>query len=106
MQNATLQMFVTWCARIGCLWKAVEPGDVYNICSGTAISISDLLKMMISGTGVKIEVKQDPSRLRPSDVPLLLGDYSKFHNATGWKPRIPFSKTLADIMDYWREKLK
>lgn len=90
-------------------WMALEscePGEVYNICSGTAISISDLLKMVISGTGAKIEVKQDPSRLRPSDVPLLLGDYSKFNKATGWKPQIPFSKTLADIMDYWREKLK
>lgn len=90
-------------------WMALEscePGEVYNICSGTAISISDLLKMVISGTGAKIEVKQDPSRLRPSDVPLLLGDYSKFNTATGWKPQIPFSKTLADIMDYWREKLK
>ena len=90
-------------------WIALErcePGDVYNICTGTAISISDLLKMVISGTGAKIEVKQDPSRLRPSDVPLLLGDCSKFNKATGWKPQIPFSKTLADIMDYWREKLK
>lgn len=90
-------------------WMALEscePGEVYNICSGTAISISDLLKMVIAGTGAEIEVKQDPSRLRPSDVPLLLGDYSKFNTATGWKPQIPFSKTLADIMDYWREKLK
>lgn len=86
--------------------ESCEPGEVYNICAGTAISISDLLNMVISGTGVKIEIKQDPSRLRPSDVPLLLGDYSKFNQATGWKPQIPFSKTLADIMDYWRERVK
>ncbi len=86
--------------------ESCEPGEVYNICAGTAISIKDLLKMVISGTGAKIEIKQDPSRLRPSDVPLLLGDYSKFNKATGWRPTIPFSKTLADIMDYWRERLK
>jgi GDP-4-dehydro-6-deoxy-D-mannose reductase len=86
--------------------ESCEPGEVYNICTGTTISISDLLNMVISGTGMKIEIRQDPSRLRPSDVPLLLGDYSKFNKATGWKPQIAFSKTLADIMDYWRGKLK
>jgi GDP-4-dehydro-6-deoxy-D-mannose reductase len=86
--------------------ESCEPGEVYNICAGDAISISDLLNMVISGTGAKIEIRQDPARLRPSDVPLLLGDYSKFNKATGWKPQIPFSKTLADIMDYWREKLR
>jgi GDP-4-dehydro-6-deoxy-D-mannose reductase len=86
--------------------ESCEPGEVYNISSGSAISISDLLNMVLSGTKIKIEVKQDPSRLRPSDVPLLLGDYSKFHQATGWKPQIPFSKTLADIMDYWRATLR
>jgi GDP-4-dehydro-6-deoxy-D-mannose reductase len=62
--------------------------------------------MVITHTGLQIEVKQDPARLRPSDVPLLLGDYSKFHKATGWKPQIPFRKTLNDIMDYWRENIR
>lgn len=80
-----------------------EPGEVYNICSGSAVAISDLLSMVIAHTDQKIEVKVDPERLRPSDVPLLLGDYSKFHKATGWKPEIPFDKTLGDIMDFWRQ---
>lgn len=83
-----------------------EPGEVYNICSGNAIAISDLLNMVISHANMKIEVKEDPARLRPSDVPLLLGDYTKFHQATGWKPEIPFSKTLSDIMNYWREMIR
>ncbi|MBT3351264.1 MAG: GDP-mannose 4,6 dehydratase, partial [Nitrospinaceae bacterium] len=43
--------------------------------------------------------------MRPSDVQILLGDVSKFQNATGWKPEIPFEQTLQDILDYWRERL-
>jgi GDP-4-dehydro-6-deoxy-D-mannose reductase len=90
-------------------WLSTEkcqPGEVYNICSGNAIAISDLLNMVISNAKMKIEIKEDPARLRPSDVPLLLGDYTKFHQATGWKPEIPFSKTLSDIMNYWREMIR
>lgn len=83
-----------------------EPGEVYNICSGSAVAISELLDMVIANANLKIDVKVDPERLRPSDVPLLLGDYSKFHKATGWKPEIPFNKTLGDIMDYWREHIR
>lgn len=83
-----------------------EPGEVYNICSGEAISIKELLNMVIAQTGVPVEVKQDPTRLRPSDVPLLKGDFSKFHKATGWKPTIPFKQTLHDIMDYWRAAIR
>lgn len=86
--------------------ESCEPGEVYNICSGSAISIADLLDMVIARTGMKIEVKEDPSRLRPSDVPMLEGDYSKFKKATGWTPVIPFQKTLHDIMEYWRERVR
>jgi len=79
-----------------------EGGEVYNICSGTAWKIADVLALLLTMTKVKIEVRQDPSRLRPSDVPVLLGDHSRFTQATGWKPVIPFEKTLADMLDYWR----
>jgi GDP-4-dehydro-6-deoxy-D-mannose reductase len=88
-------------------WLALEkcePGEVYNICSGTAWRIRDLLDQLLSMSKVKIEVQPDPARLRPSDVPVLLGDYSKFHAATGWKPTIPFEQTLADMLDYWRAR--
>jgi GDP-4-dehydro-6-deoxy-D-mannose reductase len=88
-------------------WLALEkcePGEVYNICSGTAWSIQKVLDHLLSLTKTKIEVKQDPARLRPSDVPILLGDNSKFVKATGWKPVIPFEKTLADMLEYWRAR--
>ena len=83
-----------------------EPGEVYNIASGKAIYIKDLLNMLISMSKVKIEVKQDLKRMRPSDVTVLLGDYSKFNKATNWKPEIPFTKTMEDLLNYWREKIK
>ncbi len=53
-------------------------------------------------TDADIMVEEDPARLRPSDVQILLGDYSKFNAATGWEPTVPFEQTLQDILDYWR----
>lgn len=81
-----------------------EPGEVYNICSGDAWSIQKVLDHLLSMTKVKIEVKQDPARLRPSDVPILLGDNSRFVKATGWKPEIPFDRTLRDMLEHWRAR--
>jgi GDP-4-dehydro-6-deoxy-D-mannose reductase len=60
--------------------------------------------MLLGMTKVKIEVKQDAARLRPSDVPILLGDNTKFVRATGWQPTIPFEQTLRDMLDYWRTR--
>ena len=81
-----------------------EPGEVYNICSGKAWTIQKLLDYLLGLTKAKIEVKQDPARLRPSDVPILLGDNSKFVKATGWQPTIPFETTLKDMLEYWRSR--
>ncbi len=87
-------------------WLSLEgnctPGDVYNIASGTTHTIQSVLDRLLAMTDVNITVEEDPARLRPSDVQILLGDYSKFHAATGWEPTIPFEKTLQDILDYWR----
>ena len=88
-------------------WLALEKGKAgedYNICQGEAWVIRDALDKLIELSGVKVDVKQDPARLRPSDVPRLLGDYSKFKNDTGWEPKIPFEQTLQDILDFWRQR--
>jgi len=88
-------------------WLALEkcePGEVYNICSGSAWSIQEVLDELLGMTKTKIEVRRDGGRLRPSDVPVLLGDYSKFNRATGWTPTIPFEQTLADMLEYWRAR--
>ncbi len=89
-------------------WLALqkgEPGEVYNICSGKAISIREVLDMLLAMSKKDIEVKQDPKRLRPSDVSLLLGDSTKFRERTAWQSEIPFEKTLQDTLDYWRGRI-
>lgn len=89
-------------------WLALEKGkkgEVYNICSGKDYSIRQMLDLLLSLAEVKPKVKQDPKRMRPSDVMRLLGDHSKFRKLTGWKPEIPFRKTLEDLLNYWRERV-
>jgi GDP-4-dehydro-6-deoxy-D-mannose reductase len=81
-----------------------RPGEVYNICSESHWTIQEVLDKLLSLSEVKIEVKQDPGRLRPSDVPRLLGDCSKFKKDTGWQPTIPFETTLNDMLAYWRQR--
>jgi GDP-4-dehydro-6-deoxy-D-mannose reductase len=88
-------------------WLALEkgePGEVYNLCSGKDWVIRDMLDYLLSLSRAKIRVETDETRLRPSDVPVLLGDYSKFQKATGWVPTIPFEQTLQDLLAYWRER--
>jgi GDP-4-dehydro-6-deoxy-D-mannose reductase len=60
--------------------------------------------MLLSLSDARIEIRQDPSRLRPSDVPRLLGDCSKFKKDIGWQPKIPFEATLNDMLGYWRQR--
>ena len=83
-----------------------EPGEAYNLCSGKDYRIQDVLDMLIEMSGQKVEVREDPERLRPSDVPVLLGDASKFKAATGWEPTIPYEQTLKDMLDYWRAEIR
>ena len=74
-------------------WLALEkgvPGEVYNVGSGTTQRVGDMLDLLLSLSTAKIEVRQDPARLRPSDVKILWADASKFRARTGWEPTIPF----------------
>lgn len=87
-------------------WLAVteaRPGEVYNIATGEGVVIRDMLDRLIELSGVDVKVETDPERLRPSDVEILIGDASKFKADTGWEPRVPFDRTLRDILDYWRD---
>ena len=84
-----------------------EPGEVYNLCSGRSWAIREILDFLLRQASVSgIAVKQDPDRLRPSDVPNLLGDASKIRRALGWRPEIPFEQTLLDTLEYWRRRIK
>jgi GDP-4-dehydro-6-deoxy-D-mannose reductase len=91
-------------------WALLErgtPGEVYNLCSGVEWSIERVLNFLIErSTLAHIEVRQDPARLRPSDVPVLRGSREKIERALGWKGVIPLEQTLADLLDYWRRRIK
>lgn len=90
-------------------WLAISqgvPGEVYNIGSGVAWSISDVLRSLLEKSRTKIRVEQDPLRLRPSDVPVVYCDYSRFHARTGWMPKFPLEESLAELLDYWRQTLE
>jgi GDP-4-dehydro-6-deoxy-D-mannose reductase len=89
-------------------WLALakgEPGEVYNLASRHPARIRQVLDVLLSHCRISIRIEQDPERLRPSDVPILLGDYTKFNRQTGWEPEIPLGQTLADLLQYWRDKL-
>lgn len=91
-------------------WEATEkcePGEVYNICSGVGFTIQQVLDALLSSSKRKdITVRQDPKRMRPSDVPILIGSGEKFEAATHWKPKIDYLKqTLPDTLEYWRARV-
>ena len=82
-----------------------EPGEVYNICTGHGVVIKDMLDILLSYSSVKVTIEPDQSRMRPSDVPVLIGDNTKFVKQTGWKDTIPFEQTMKDLLEYWRERV-
>lgn len=89
-------------------WLVVEKGttgEVYNIGSGVAREVREMLDMLLGMTDVSIEVRVDPARLRPSDAKVLVCDATKFQKLTGWQPQIPFEKTMKDLLNYWRERV-
>ena len=82
-----------------------EAGEVYNLGTGKTYSIKEVLDMLLGLSQVDVKITVDPDRLRPSDVPILLSDCSKFMKLTGWEPRIPFSQSLEDLLEFWRERI-
>lgn len=82
-----------------------EPGEAYVVASGTAIAMSEIPRRLARISGVTPRIEIDPARLRPSDIPALCGNSSKFRTLTGWKPRIPFDRTLEDLYLDWLDRL-
>lgn len=91
-------------------WDLLErgaAGEVYNLCSGEDWSIERMLNFLLSQSTVGgIDVRTDPARLRPSDIPVLRGSFEKIEAAVGWRPRIPLQQTLRDLLDYWRRRIR
>jgi GDPmannose 4,6-dehydratase len=83
------------------------PGEYYNIGGSHSCTVGDMLKYLISISRSKnIKVETESIRLRPLDADLQVPDISKFKKHTGWEPLIPFEKTMQDLLDYWRDRVK
>ena len=81
---------------------ALKGDGIFNFCSGRSISIGDLLKTLIEISGLKVEIEQDPSRMRPSEIPEVRGSFEKAQRELGWQPEITDIRVaLADIFNYW-----
>jgi len=81
-------------------------GEAYNIASGQAHSIQELLHTLLSYSSVQVAVEQDAALLRPVDTPLIVGDYSKLHHITAWQPLMSFEQTLHDVLDDCRQRVR
>jgi GDP-4-dehydro-6-deoxy-D-mannose reductase len=83
-----------------------EPGEAYNVCSGHDIAVQELADRLLAMAERPMRFETDPALLRPVDVPVLRGDHSRLTAATGWEPEIPLSRTLEDLLDDWRARVR
>jgi GDP-4-dehydro-6-deoxy-D-mannose reductase len=79
-------------------------GEVYNVCSGRDIAIADVALQLQKLAGVELRFDLDPELSRRVDVPVVRGDFTKLHEATGWEPRLPLDQTLLDVLEQWSER--
>jgi GDP-4-dehydro-6-deoxy-D-mannose reductase len=82
-----------------------QAGQVFNVCSGRGRPIRDLLDILLGLARATVEIRVDAERLRPADVPVLVGDPALLQATTGWKPEIPIEKTLEDLLSDWRRRV-
>jgi GDP-4-dehydro-6-deoxy-D-mannose reductase len=82
-----------------------ESGTAYNVCRGSAESLQDLVSSLVQRSRIPLQLENDPARMRPADLPLLVGDPGRLQRRTGWEAEIPMQRTLADILDDWRRRV-
>ncbi len=85
--------------------RSATPGEAYNICSGNAYSIEEILSMVLNFSRNHVEVRQSDEKMRPSDIEVTMGDNRKLREATGWGPKIPLEQTISDMLNDWRERV-
>ena len=78
-----------------------EPGGVYNVCRGEAVSILEVATRLLAIAGVDLPIVVDPARVRPVEIPELRGDPRRIREAVGWAPALDLDGTLTDVLDYW-----
>ncbi|MFH0777205.1 MAG: GDP-mannose 4,6-dehydratase [Candidatus Eisenbacteria bacterium] len=85
--------------------REAAAGEVFNVCSGEAVSMRSVLETLVSMARVPVRIQVDPGRFKHADVSYQKGDNSKIRKLLGWKPEIPLEQTLSDLLGYWRERL-
>jgi GDP-4-dehydro-6-deoxy-D-mannose reductase len=80
-------------------------GEIYNVCSGRPVSMSEILRQLITVAHVAVEVREDSDLMRPSDNPLSYGDNTKLRAVTAWKPRYPLAQSLRDVYEEAQSKV-
>ena len=88
----------------GMLIQKGKAGENYNVGSGRAVAIQEILEKILSLSKKKIRIETDPKKLRPLDLPVIEADIQKLQEVTGWKPQISLEDTIRDILEDWREK--
>ncbi len=81
-----------------------ESGQAYNVCRGRAEPLRELVAQLLALSRRPLRLETDPARLRPSDLPVLVGDNRRLRARTAWEPRIPMQTTLADVLSDWRQR--
>jgi GDP-4-dehydro-6-deoxy-D-mannose reductase len=81
-------------------------GESYNVCSGRAVLLAELVKELQKNCAVAVKIEIDPARVRSSDVPQIVGDAGKLHRTTGWLPKVPLDRMLKELLAYWRTEIK
>ena len=90
-----------WPAYLALLSRG-RTGAVYNVCRGEGVRLTAVVASLVALARVPVRVETDPARLRPADVPWLVGDPALIARETGWRIEIPLETTLADVLDEWR----
>lgn len=89
----------------GLLLQKGKSGETYNVGSGYAVTIEEILRKILLHSKITIQVEVDEEKLRPVDVPIIEADISKLQARTGWKPEITLDQTIIDVLAYWRNKV-
>lgn len=82
------------------------PGEAYNVCAGQDVAIQEIADRLVALADGPMTLVTDPDLLRPVDTPVLRGDCTRLHDATGWTPEITLDQTLADVLDDWRKRVR
>lgn len=79
--------------------------ETFNVCSGKSISVRSIIDILCKASGLAVDITSDPSRIRPNEIPRVVGSYGRLRGSTGWTPTIPLEKTLTDLYAYWVDRI-